>query len=135
MLEKSEERSACRGEEIMNRMNGSDRRLHPRIDHGMPINVMADGYDFMTTTRNVSCLGAYCHIAKYVPPFTRLNIKLQLPLNTDNTSKKYDLSCKGVVVRTDDDPSGGFNIAIFFNDIRPPQQHKISEYISQFLPR
>jgi len=115
--------------------NYSDRRLHPRIDHGMPINVMADGYDFMSTTRNVSCLGAYCHISKYVPPFTKLNIKLDLPVKKARVSKKIEVACKGVVVRTDDDPAGGFNIAVFFNDIKPVQQHRIAEYINQFIPR
>ncbi len=115
-------------------VNYSDRRLHPRLDHGMPISVMTDGYDFMSTTRNISCLGAYCHIEKYVPPFTRLSIKLQLPVKP-RASRKLQVACKGVVVRTDDDPSGGFNIAVFFNDIKPTQQHRIAEYINQFLPR
>jgi len=137
MLEESEGGGGFRRrEEIMADTNNySDRRLHPRIDHGMPINVMADGYDFMSTTRNVSCLGAYCHIGKYVPPFTKLCIKLKLPVKKARVSKKIEVACKGVVVRTDDDPSGGFNIAVFFNDIKPVQQHRIAEYINQFIPR
>jgi hypothetical protein len=132
MLEEGFKRGGFnRGEEIM---DNSDRRLHPRIDCDMPINVMADGYDFLTTTRNVSCLGAYCHISKYVPPFTKLKIKLSLPVNRNNTTGHFDVACKGVVVRTEDDPAGGFNIAVFFSDIKSPQQHKIAEYINQFIP-
>ena len=135
MLEKGENRFRFRRrKEIMAGVNYSDRRLHPRLDHGMPINVMADGYDFMSTTRNISCLGAYCHIGKYVPPFTKLNIKLRLPVKP-NASRKVEVACKGVVVRTEDDPAGGFNIAVFFNDIKPAQQHRIAEYINRFLPR
>jgi hypothetical protein len=96
--------------------------------------VAANGYDFATSTLNISCLGAYCHITKYIPPFTRVAIKLSLPIVAGNRKKNYDLSCEGVLVRTEDDSDGGFNIAIFFNRIRQPQRRVISRYIKQFLP-
>lgn len=108
----------------------SERRLHPRLIHQLPMNVIADGYDFVTTSQNISCVGAYCRIAKYIPPFTRIMVKLQLP-----SSKWPCVECKGVVVRTEDNSQGGFNIAIFFNEIKDAQRKFISEYISQFLPQ
>jgi hypothetical protein len=40
-----------------------------------------------------------------------------------------------VVVRTEDEDMGGFNIAIFFNDINDSQRQKISRYVNQFLPQ
>lgn|SRR3989338_6948487 len=111
-----------------------ERRKHPRINLELPLKVAANGYDFSTSTMNVSCLGAYCRITKYVPPFTKVLVKLALPILTNSGSKNYGLECRGVIVRTEDELSGGFNIAIFFNHIKDDQRKKISEYLNQFLP-
>lgn len=111
-----------------------ERRKHPRINLELPLKVAANGYDFSTSTMNVSCLGAYCRITKYVPPFTKVLVKLALPILTNSGSKNYDLECRGVIVRSEDELSGGFNIAIFFNHIKDDQRKKISEYLNQFLP-
>ncbi len=58
-----------------------ERRVHPRLEHKLPFNVAVNGYDFSTTTRNISCVGAYCHLDKYIPPFTKISVKLSLPAN------------------------------------------------------
>jgi len=110
-----------------------ERRLHPRINKQLPLNIVANGFDFSTTTENISCLGAYCHIDKYIPPFTKIMIRLNLPLKSASTGSSVE--CKGVVVRSEDTPEGGFNVAIFFNRISEPQKQKITQYISQFLPQ
>ena len=112
-----------------------ERRKYPRIEHELPLKVAANGYDFATSTQNVSCLGAYCHVDKYMPPFTKVMVKLVLPINTDNGSKNCNVECNGVVVRTEDENKGGFNIAIFFNQINTDQRRKISQYVKQFLPK
>jgi hypothetical protein len=62
-------------------------------------------------------------------------IKLSLPVRKSSGSKNLDVDCKGVLVRTEDEARGGFNIAIYFNDIRPEQKRKIAEYVSQFIPQ
>lgn len=115
----------------MTRSIKAERRLHPRIEKPLPFKVAANGYDFATSTRNLSCVGAYCHIGKYIPPFTKIAVKVTLP---NDRSKPYEVECKGVIVRTEDEKTGGFNIAIFFNEIRDNQRLKISRYINQFLP-
>ena len=112
----------------------AERRRYPRIEQKLPVNVEADGYGFATITKNVSCVGAYCHIDKYIPPFTKVGVKLSLPTVLKSKEGDSDVECKGVVVRTEDEASGGFNIAIFFNEIKDTQRNKISHYISQFLP-
>jgi c-di-GMP-binding flagellar brake protein YcgR len=109
-----------------------ERRVHPRLDHKLPFNVAVNGYDFSTTTHNISCVGAYCHLNKYIPPFTKISVKLSLP-NKDCADKSTIVECKGVVVRSEDETRGGFNIAIFFNQMRDAQRRKIAAYISQFL--
>jgi len=113
----------------------TERRKYPRLEKTIPLKVAANGYDFITTTQNVSCVGAYCHVAKYVPPFTKVMVKLTLPIIANNERIDKDLECKGVVVRSEDEKNGGFNIAIFFNAITNSQREIISQYINQFLPQ
>lgn len=115
----------------------TERRQHPRIEERLPLKVAANGYDFVTSTLNVSCVGAYCHIDKYIPPFTKVMVKLSLPMAMAalNGNKNANIECKGVVVRSEDENKGGFNIAIFFNDIGDNQRQKISQYISQLLSK
>lgn len=112
-----------------------ERRLHPRIYHELPLYIAANGYDFKTTTQNISCSGAYCQIKKYIPPFTKLAIKMILPIiKKNNRKERIDINCKGVIVRSDDTAKDGFNIAIFFNEISENQKEKIVQYIHQYLP-
>lgn len=119
----------------MPRQTSKERRLHPRIAHTLPINLAANGYDFKTSTQNVSCTGAYCCVSKYIPPFTKIAVKMTLPVLTKNKKEEFNVDCKGVIVRTEDENHGGFNIAIFFNDLKDSQRKKISQYINQFLPK
>ncbi len=114
-------------------MRKQERRLNPRIDQKLPINVVANGYDFVTNTHNISCLGAYCTIDKYVPPFTKVKIKLNLPLTQNGVRENLDVNCTGVIVRTEDDPAGKFNVAIFFNEIKDQPRQKIAQYVKQFI--
>jgi hypothetical protein len=110
---------------------GRERRIHPRIDKQLPMNVAINGYDFVTNTQNLSCLGTYCRIDKYIPPFTRVKIRLDLPLGNE----KHPVECEGVIVRTEDDQDGSFDIAIFFNRIMELPKQKLTEYVSQCLSR
>jgi len=111
-----------------------ERRQHPRLDRQLPLNLAVDGYDFSTSTRNISCVGAYCHLDKYMPPFTKIAVKLSLS-NKARPGKSTIVECKGVVVRVEDEANGGFNLAIFFNEMRDEQRKKIARYISKFLPQ
>ena len=117
----------------MNKNIGAERRQYPRIEQRLPLKIAANGYDFVTTTQNISCVGAYCHLTRYIPPFTRVMVTLDLPIISDNAKIDRIVECKGVIVRTED-KEGGFNIAIFFNAITESQRNKIAQYVSQFLP-
>lgn len=113
--------------------SSKERRLHPRLEQKLPLDLAVNGYDFVTSTSNISCLGAYCHLDKYMPPFTKISVKLSLP-GKERSDKSTIVECKGVVVRTEDETRGGFNLAIFFNEMRDEQRKKIAQYISRFLP-
>lgn len=119
----------------MTKVIKKERRQYPRVEQRLPLKIAANGYDFATTTQNISCLGAYCHVDKYIPPFTKIMVKLTLPIASYDKNDNCSVECKGVVVRTEDEEKGGFNIAVFFNEIKDHQRNKISQYISQFLPQ
>jgi hypothetical protein len=128
--------SKIKGREKMTKAAKAEKRLFPRIDYQLPLQVVANGYDFVTYTKNVSCIGAYCHIDKYVPPFTRVNIKMSLPHSSGpERCKPGDIECKGVIVRTEDENNGGYNVAIFFNGITESCREKISHYVTRLLPQ
>ena len=60
---------------------------------------------------------------------------MRLPIVLSSRKKEeFDVECKGVIVRTEDVAHDGFNIAIFFNEIKDSQRRKISQYVNQFLP-
>ncbi|MFH1640643.1 MAG: PilZ domain-containing protein [Candidatus Omnitrophota bacterium] len=113
----------------------SERRQYPRIATELPVNIAADGYTFSTNTQNLSCVGAYCRLTKYIPPFTKVSVKMVLPIANKNGIADNNIECKGVIVRTEDDKTEGFNIAIFFNEIKDNERQKISKYINQFFPK
>lgn len=112
-----------------------ERRKFPRLEVSLPVKIAANGYDFSTTTQNISCVGTYCRITKYVPPFTRVGIKMNLPIREKKQRRDYQVECKGVIVRSEDESGGGFNIAVFFNEINQNQKKIISRYLNQFLPQ
>ncbi len=116
-------------------IQNKERRLHPRIDQELPLKLQVNGYDFKTTTENVSCVGTYCHIDKYVPPFTKIYVKMRLPVRSGRLNRDSDVQCKGVIVRTEDLDAGGYKVAIFFNDIKDDQKQRIARYVNQFLPK
>ncbi len=118
----------------MTRHLKAERRQYPRIQQRLPLKIATNGYDFSTATQNISCLGAYCHVEKYIPAFTKIMVKLSLPLKNGDGAKACNVECKGVVVRSEDEAEGGFNIAVFFNEIKEGERQKISQYISRFLP-
>lgn len=112
----------------------SERRLYPRVQYGLPLKVAVNGYAFETTSQDISCVGAYCRINKYVPPFTKVSIRLSLPIKNSKSQNNSNVECKGVIVRADDkEDINGFNIAIFFNEINDTQRNKISRYVNQLL--
>lgn len=129
------EKGACQQgrKEAMSYGKNSEKRQYPRIIQSLPVRIAADGYDFSSVTKNVSCVGAYCHINKYVPPFTRVAVRINLPIVVNREKKDHLVECKGVIVRTEDEKEGGFNIAVYFNEIKENQRKIISQYINQFV--
>ncbi len=111
-----------------------DRRKFPRLSKNVPIKLCGDDYDVVTETRNLSCIGTYCQVDKYFEPMTKLEIHLLLPLKKKEKIVTKKVSCRGVVVRVESQPSNEkFHIAIFFNEIQKKDSKVISDFVDVTL--
>ena len=57
----------------------SERRRAARTPKNLAIKLKEREVDFVTETKNISCIGAYCQIDGYLPILTKLRITLLLP--------------------------------------------------------
>jgi len=110
-----------------------ERRRHLRIKKQLPLKIKGRDFDYVTETINISRSGAYCHIDKYIEPMTKLGIIILLPLKEKNRTAMKKVHCHGVVVRTEESKKGGYNIAIFFNEISGPDSQKIGKYVEDYI--
>lgn len=113
--------------------NSQERRKFPRLKKELPLTIKTQEYDLISQTKNISCVGAYCWVDKYIAPLTKLSIMLVLPIKKRNQDCQSKVHCKGVVVRTEEDRPSGFNVAIYFNEINQQDKEKISQYINQHI--
>ena len=113
-----------------------DRRRYPRVSKSLAIKLKDRDADFVTETKNVSCIGAYCTVNAYVPVLTKLRITLVLPKCRDVKASK-PISCEGTVVRVEKCPPGiennQYNIAIYFNQITKGDMKVIDHYVKNHL--
>ena len=132
--------------------SGHERRLHPRLEHTVPVKISGGDVDIVTETRDISASGASCRVSAYLAPMTKLKIHLLLPLpaaclpagrgkagvrppgaNAKTITKRVD--CEGVVVRAEAVPEGGyFHTAIFFSDIKPRDIEVLARFVASKLP-
>lgn len=115
----------------MNQNNSrQERRSSIRVESILPLRIKTPDFDIVTSTRNISSVGAYCQTDKYVAPMTKLDITLILNHNytqgSDGMGTK--VKCRGVVVRTEQNENK-YNIAVFFNDIAESEKEKINKFI------
>ncbi len=111
----------------MSQQGPIEKRLSPRIVHSIPVKISGPSADLVTETKNISVSGAYCRVSDYIEPMTRVSLTFLLPVNKNGKMSSKKIVCGGVVVRSEHVPfEEAFNIAIFFNDVRP-QDHQYLE--------
>ncbi|MBL7196893.1 MAG: PilZ domain-containing protein [Candidatus Omnitrophica bacterium] len=106
-----------------------EKRRYPRIVKNLPIKIKHEDFDIVTETKNVSCIGAYCQVDRYVPPFTKVKATILLSPVKDNSKC---INCKGVVVRVEKNENAlepQYNIAIYFNEISKVNMLKINRFV------
>ena len=120
----------------MNRSNNRlERRRWPRIKQRVPLKIILDDYDVVGQTQDLSCIGAYCTVNKYIPPFSIISVILLLPLKMKNSDRVCSVHCRGAVVRAEENRQNKdrYNIAIFFNRIGQADRAKLLQYVRQHL--
>ncbi len=114
----------------------SERRRYPRAPKNLAIKLEDKEVDFVTETKNISCIGAYCQIDTYLPILTKLKITLLLPKDKNAKTPKH-VTCEGTVVRVEkcSDPleSNKYNVAIYFNQIAKGDMKLIDLYVKTHL--
>jgi len=111
-----------------------ERRKSPRVDKGLPLKIRCDDFDIATETKNISAVGAYCSADRYLAPMTKLDIRLVLPFTKENKVINKNISCKGVVVRTEEpaNSSDQYHIAIYFNEVGHKDKKTLTDYLNLF---
>jgi c-di-GMP-binding flagellar brake protein YcgR len=112
-----------------------ERRRFPRIKREIPLKIKLNDYDLVGKTQDISSIGIYCTVDRYVPPFSIISIILLLPSRQEDNSKVFSLRCQGAVVRSEKSSKNEkeYNIAIYFSRINQSDKTKLLNYVHQHL--
>jgi len=114
----------------------TERRKHPRRSIAVDghITCHVGGNPVSLRTRNISCSGLYCHVPQYLPPFTRVNVAMALPLGDGaGGARNETFAIEGVVVRTEpEEETPGvdeYRVAIFFSGLTEEARDLLARYV------
>ncbi len=110
---------------------GSERRRDPRYARTLPLRVGHDANDgLQAESINISARGIYCKVPRYVPPFSKLKVGLDLP-QEDGSSRPVE--CDGVVVRVEPEAeqpgTREYRLAIYFLNLDRPDADAINGFL------
>ncbi|MDD5617867.1 MAG: PilZ domain-containing protein [Candidatus Omnitrophica bacterium] len=111
-----------------------EKRRFPRAKKNLPIKIRSEKFDIVAETKDISCIGAYCQVDKYVPPFTKIKATVLLPSDVKDTNQS--INCEGTIVRVEKNDNSlepQYNIAIYFNQISKTNMSKIDKFIKDLL--
>ncbi len=118
--------------------HNQERRRYQRASKNIAIKLKDREADFVTETKNISCIGAYCQIDTYLPLLTKLSITLLLPRSKESKNAKH-ITCEGTIVRieraSDPPEHNKYNIAIYFNEISKGDMKIIDAYVKNQLTK
>ena len=117
----------------MSRKSSAERRRSPRVETRLPLSLGDPSAELLTTTQNVSASGAYCTVRKFLPPMTRLQVRMELP----GDGRPHPIECEGVVVRVEPPEPvvrrTNYRIAIFFSDLSERDRAGLSHFVQSRL--
>ncbi len=120
---------------MKNKKKYVEKRRQPRTKKIIPFKIKTDDSTIATETIDLSCIGAYCQVDKYIPTMTNLKIVLALPCGNQKGEVEH-VECIGAVVRVEKIPSktnedDQYNIAIYFNEIEESEKEKIANFLEK----
>jgi hypothetical protein len=122
----------ARREETMGNQSrdAADRRRDPRYEKSFSLEVASDSAEGLKAQSiNISTRGLYCKVPRYLQPFSKLRVALDLPF-VSRQSERID--CEGVVVRVDkEEGAGDYRLAIYFLDLDRRSAELIGEFLAE----
>ncbi len=117
---------------LSKKQKADERRKHLRVSRNLAIKLEDKEADFVTETKNISCLGAYCQVDAYLPILSKLKVTLLIPKASGAKNARH-ITCEGTVVRVErsKDPleSNKYDIAVYFNQISKSDMRFIDSYV------
>lgn len=116
-------------------MKHDEKRIKQRVAKAVPVKIKEKGNIFATETIDISPSGAYCRTIKPMPLLSEVAITLIVSAKIKGEKIEKALDCIGTVVRTHpviiDGATTGYDIAVFFSDMKKEDRALLSEYIDQ----
>lgn len=114
-------------------MMGRERRQAPRVDERVLLEIRDATMEQRTETTNISTVGAYCMLDRFIPPMTKLQLQFEIP----NGARRVRIQGEGVVVRAEpvvtNAEQGRYNIAIFFTEMTDHNRSVIARFVRERL--
>ena len=114
-------------------MKGRERRQAPRIDERVSVALSGEGATLQAESENLSAVGVYCKLDRFLRPMTKLQVQFELP----DGARRVRVRCEGVVVRVEpivaDAKRGFYHVAVFFTDLTDRDRSAISRFVSRRL--
>ncbi len=113
----------------------AERRQAPRVAERVTLAIREPGAPIQTETHNLSTIGAYCTVDRFISPMTKLQLQFDVP----NGGRVAPIRCTGVVVRVDPavSPAGRatYRMGIFFTEITEQDRAVIAQFVRDRIAR
>ena len=113
----------------MKNHRGKERRKHPRVEAGFPLELIDGESVAGGRVENISSSGIYFSMNRPIPLFSTVKIALAIPSYRDEKRTDKRIRCEGAVVRTEKSEPDAWHIAVFFSEIDPLDREKIARYV------
>ena len=110
-----------------------ERRRAPRVTEPVLLGLRDATAEFRAETKNLSTVGVYCALDRFLPPMTKLQLQFELP----DGERRVQVRGEGVVVRAEPviatAERGAYHIAIFFTEMTERDRSAIARFVRQRL--
>lgn len=111
----------------------AERRRDPRYDRSLSVHVGGNSADGLRAESiNISSRGLYCKVSRFVHPFSKLNVALDLPFVAQGVAK---VACEGVVVRVEPEAEvpglSEYRLAIYFLNLERHAADAIHAFLAE----
>ncbi|MBI3331126.1 MAG: PilZ domain-containing protein [Candidatus Omnitrophica bacterium] len=106
-----------------------ERRQAPRVEERVWLALRGATTDLRAETKNLSTIGAYCVLDRFLAPMTKLRVEFELP----DGARRVRIRGEGAVVRVepiiDSAERGRYHVGIFFTEMSDENRAAISRFV------